>query len=38
VSSVSSQQSAHTIMAVGIAATIGDAIGMGLGDYLSFEA
>jgi len=25
-------------MAVGIAATIGDAIGMGLGDYLSFEA
>jgi hypothetical protein len=25
-------------MAVGIAATIADAIGMGLGDYISFNA
>jgi len=37
VSSVSSQQSSYTILAVGIAATFGDAIGMGLGDYLSYK-
>jgi hypothetical protein len=38
VSAVSSGESQHIIMAVGVAATIGDGLGMGLGDYLSFQA
>jgi len=36
VSSTSSQQSTHTIMALGVAATIAGAIDMGLADYVSF--
>ena len=36
-SGVASGESSHLIMAVGIAATVGDGLGMGLGDYLSFK-
>jgi len=38
VSGVASGESSHIIMAVGVAATVGDGLGMGLGDYLSFQA
>jgi len=37
VSGVASGENSHLIMTVGVAATIGDGLGMGLGDYLSFQ-
>jgi membrane protein DedA with SNARE-associated domain len=37
-SGYASSQTPYDIMVIGIAATVGDCLGMGLGDYLSLKA